>query len=391
MSIIRDVTLQAEKYLERDEVLLFIGARQAGKTTILRQLEAGLKRENAPTFFLNLEDREILALLNQSPKNLFQIVPIDINTNRTYLFIDEIQYLEDPTNLLKYYFDEYRGKLKIIASGSSAFYVDRSFRDSLVGRKKIFNVYTLSFREFLRFNGEDVLAQKIFPELKKMEWDRLRFFFAQYLAYGGYPRVVLTALEEKKDVLRDILYSYIKKDIYEAGIRGEDVFYKLFKLLAQQTGGLVNASELSMTLGVSKTAIDNYLYVMRKSFHIELVRPFFKNIRKEITRMPKVYFYDLGLRNVILNNFDFYETRLDKGQILENLFFRALLERMEADEIRYWRTIGKKEVDFVVGNKAYEIKSNKQWTKAAKYQTFQREYTEIELELLDADDIIKML
>jgi len=232
--------------------------------------------------------------LNRSLKNLFQIAPIDLRV-RTYVFVDEIQYLKDPTNFIKFFFDEYREKIKIIASGSSAFFVDRGFRDSLVGRKKIFTVCTLSFREFLRFNEEDDLSQRTFPELTKIEFDRLRFLLAQYLAYGGYPRAVLAPLEEKKDVLNDILYSYIKKDIYEAGVRSEEIFYKLFKALAQQTGNLVNASELSSMFGVSKTAIDNYLYIMRKSFHIELIRPFYQNVRKEITKMPKVYFYDLGL------------------------------------------------------------------------------------------------
>jgi predicted AAA+ superfamily ATPase len=390
MSIPREITSQAEKYLERDEALLFIGARQAGKTTVLRQLETVIKQRNQPAIFLNLEDREILFLLNQSLKNLFQIAPIDLKTT-TYLFIDEIQYLKDPTNLIKYFFDEYRGKIKIIASGSSAFYVDRSFRDSLVGRKKIFNVYTLSFREFLRFNGEEALFQRDFPDLTKMELDGLRILLAQYLAYGGYPRVALAPADEKKDVLNDILYSYIKKDVYESGIRGEDVFYKLFKVLAQQTGNLVNVSELSSVLGVSQKAIDNYLYVMRKSFHIELINPFFKNVRKEITKMPKVYFYDLGLRNAILNSYDLYETRLDKGQILENLFFRALLEKTTTDEIRYWRTIGQQEIDFVVGEKAYEIKSSKQSAKTEKYKAFQKEYPQIGLEIIDLNDIIKML
>ncbi len=130
---------------------------------------------------------------------------------------------------------------------------------------------------------------------------------------------------------------------------------------------------------------------MRKSFHIELIRPFYRNIRKEITKMPKVYFYDLGLRNVILNNFDLHETRHDKGQILENLFFRALLERTTIDEIRFWRTAAQNEIDFVVGDQAYEIKSNKQSARAEKYKIFQREYPEINLEFLDLNDIVGFL
>ena len=118
MSIIREVTIKAKKYLESDEVLIFVGARQAGKTTILHQLEEEIK--NKPHFFINLEDKEICHLLNKSPKEIFKILPINLE-KRTYIFIDEIQYLKDPTNFLKYIYDQYQSKIKLIVSGSSAF------------------------------------------------------------------------------------------------------------------------------------------------------------------------------------------------------------------------------------------------------------------------------
>jgi len=133
MIVIRDVTIKAKKYLETQEILIFVGARQAGKKTILHQLEKEIK--DKPYFFLNLEDKEIVSLLNLSPKNIFQILPLDLK-KKTFIFIDEIQYLKDPINFLKYLYDQYQEKLKLIVSGSSAFYIDRRFKDSLVGRKK---------------------------------------------------------------------------------------------------------------------------------------------------------------------------------------------------------------------------------------------------------------
>jgi len=388
----RDITSKIQKYLSTDEIILLIGARQAGKTTILHQIEDIIKKEKKqPCYFLNLEDPDYLSLLNQSPKNLFKIFPFELNS-RQFLFIDEIQYLDNPSNFLKYFYDEYKGKLKIIASGSSAFYLDKKFKDSLAGRKRIFYVFTLSFKEFLRFNGKNALSQKNFKTLTLSEKEIVNRYYYQYLIYGGYPRVVLAPPAEKEEVLRDIAYSYIKKDIFEANIRQDEVFYKLFKVLASQTGSLVNSSELSSTLGVSKTAIDNYLYVMQKSFHLRLIKPFFTNVRKELTKMPKVFFLDLGLRNFFLKDFRPYEVRTDKGALLENAVFRQFLENYNFEEIKFWRTTSGKEVDFVVGEKkAFEVKAQVGKFAKKKYQSFLENYPQKELAIVSLNSKEKLI
>lgn len=370
MNIIRDITLKAQKYLANPEIMLFVGPRQAGKTTILKQLQFILEKETQNIYFLNLEELEYLELLNQSPKNIFKIFNIDLN-KKNYIFIDEIQYLKNPSNFLKYFYDEYQGKIKLLVSGSSAFYIDKKFKDSLAGRKKIFYVFTLSFKEFLRFKNEDILSQKNFQKLSLKEKEKISFYYQEYIVYGGYPRVVLAPLQEKEDLLREIAFSYIKKDIYESGIKQEEIFYRLFKILSSQIGNLVNSSELSGTLGVSKIAIDNYLYVMQKSFHICLLRPFFKNIRKELSKMPKIYFYDLGLRNFFIRNFNSFIIREDKGGLLENAVFCQLKEKYDEELLKFWRTIQKNEIDFVCDEKeAYEVKVNPKEFKEKKYQIF---------------------
>lgn len=385
MSIIRDLTQKLQNYLLGDEILLIIGARQVGKTTLLHQIVDILNNKRETSYFLNLEDPDYLSLLNESPKNLFKLFSFNLN-KKTFLLIDEVQYLNNPSNFLKYIFDEYKGKIKIIASGSSAFYLDKKFKDSLAGRKRIFYLYTLSFKEFLRFKKENELSQRNFTNLSFSEREKIIFYYQEYLSYGGYPRVVLAEPEEKIDILRDLAYSYIKKDIYEANIRQDEIFYKLFKILASQVGNLVNASEISATLGVSKTAIDNYLYVMQKSFHICLVKPFFKNVRKELSRMPKVYFFDLGLRNFFKGDFNLYSTREDRGQLLENALFRQLLEKYECSQIKFWRTIQKKEIDFIVDEKkAYEVKSKVVHVKKKDYQFFSENYPEMKLEFVSYD------
>lgn len=385
MSIIRDVTIKSKKYLTSDEVIIFVGARQAGKTTILKQIKADLESKGEICYFLNLEDPEYLELLNKNPKNIFKIFSID-SEKKIFIFIDEIQYLNNPSNFLKYIYDEYKEKIKLIVSGSSAFYIDRKFKDSLAGRKKIFNVSTLSFGEFLRFKKEEALSQKDFSALSLEEENKANLYFREFMIYGGYPRVVLSSREEKEEIIKEMAYSYIKKDIYEANIKQEEAFYKLFKILSSQVGNLVNTSELANTMDVSKTAIANYLYVMQKSFHICLVKPFFKNMRKEIIKMPKVFFMDLGLRNFFAGNFDSFETRSDKGSLLENAVFRQLIEKYDKEDIKFWRTTSQREIDFVVQNNlAFEVKLDAKKIKKGNYAAFLEKYPDMKFKVVSID------
>lgn len=385
LSILRDLIPKIKEQLKNDEVILIIGARQAGKTTVLHQLEDIIKARNSACYFLNLEDPEYLELLNESPKNLFKIFSFDLQ-QKTFVLIDEVQYLKDPTNFLKYFYDEYKQNIKIIATGSSAFYLDRKFKDSLAGRKKIFTLQTLSFKEFLRFKSEEELSKKDFKDLALAEKEKIIFNYQEYLIYGGYPKVVLAPLTEKEEVLKDLAYSYIKKDIFEANIKQEEVFFKLLRIIASQIGNLINAAELASTLDVSRTTIDDYLFLMQKSFHIGLVKPFYKNLRKEITKMPKAYFMDLGLRNFLLKDFKPFAGRQDNGQILENILYKELLKNYEPEDIKFWRTIQKQEIDFVAGGKfAYEAKVNPKSFKPGNYKTFATSYPQIKFFIVSFD------
>lgn len=384
-SILRDLTPMVEKELNNDEIILIIGARQAGKTTVLHQLENIIKNQNSTCYFLNLEDPEYLALLNESPKNLFKIFTFNLE-QKTFVLVDEVQYLKNPANFLKYFFDEYRQKIKIIATGSSAFYLDGKFKDSLTGRKKIFTLPTLSFREFLRFKNENDLAKKDFERLAIADREKIIFHYQEYLIFGGYPKVVLTPLPQKEETLRDLAYSYIKKDIFEANIKQEETFFKLLRILANQIGGLVNAAELSSTLNISRTTINDYLLLMQKSFHIALVRPFYKNIRKELTKMPKIYFLDLGLRNFLTRDFKSFFERRDNGQVLENGLYKEILKNNDPENIKFWRTSQKQEIDFVVSNIfAYEAKTDPKNFKANNLKIFSQVYPHIKFSLVSFD------
>lgn len=377
-------------HISKREFTILIGARQIGKSTLLKQLFEELKQNGEAVFFLNLDRKDILEELNQNPENLLKICPLQ-SDKKIIVFIDEIQYLDDATNFLKLLFDEYSTQLKIVATGSSAFYIDRQFNDSLVGRKKIFQMGTLDFEEFLLFKNRADLVNEIsqFKSKKKsksIQENLLWAYMDEFINYGGYPAVVLEEnVEDKIELLREIRDSYIKRDVLESGITDETKFYRMLMLLASQTGNLLNVNEISNTLRISNATVENYLYVLQKCFHITLLKPFYANLRKELTKMPKVYINDLGLRNVLINYFSPLEQRADKGAVLENFSFRLLSERFEEDQIKYWRTADGNEVDFVIETSylkgfAVEIKFSEQEAKTSKYNKFIQNYPDFPLE-----------
>lgn len=390
----RDAVLAVRKQLDTDQILLLTGPRQVGKTTILRQTEKYVKEHVlGTTYFFNLEDADTLAEFNPSPKNLLKAVALT-EARRIFVFIDEVQYLDDPAHWLKYLYDTYAEKIKFIVSGSSAFYIDKKFTDSLAGRKRLFNIYPLSFKEFLRFTGRDTLMEATLRlDYTKKSLAAVHYqAFAEYITYGGYPRVALApSPEEKIAELREIANTYVKKDVLESPLGSDKIYFALLKILAQQIGQLVNSAELAGTVKISHPTVENYLYVMRKSFHLGLVRPFYRNARKELFKMPKVYFYDLGLRNFFIGNFGAIETRDDVGALLENAVYRQFLETHDEIEINFWRTADKHEVDFVVGDKlAYEVKKNAHEFKPNKYAKFRAAYPNIPLQIVALSDEEKL-
>jgi len=190
--------------------------------------------------------------------------------------------------------------------------------------------------------------------------------------------------------LEDIASSYIKKDIEDAGIKNQDKYFALLTILASQIGNLVNSQELAATLNIARKTVEEYLYVMKKSYQIALIKPFYKNLRKELTKMPKVYFYDLGLRNLLLNNFEPIKKRHDKGAYLENIVFKEFLNKgTNLDTIKFWRTQDKKEVDFVIENQAFEIKFQQDKIKKKYYGQFTAYYPDIKLNFLSYNQILR--
>lgn len=372
------------------EVCVITGPRQSGKTTLLNQLANYLKGKAEYVVVLTLEDHSVLSRLNQHPENIFEFVSNQEN-QRIFILIDEIQYLSDPSNFLKLLYDKHAGQIKLVVTGSSAFYIDQKFKDSLAGRKRLFELFTLSFEEFLEFRTDsDELSKELSLMREQSNYrpptmSQIKTLFNEFLTFGGYPAVVLADhAEEKRAILNDLLNSFIKRDIQESNISNPDKFYQLMLLLSHQTGSLMNMHELSLTLRIAATTVENYLYVLRKCYHVFLLKPFYGNIRKELTKMPKAYFNDLGLRNTLMNQFNPVFQRIDRGEIAENYAFIRLRESSAPESLHFWRTTEGNEIDFIYHNRdgsghAMEIKYNDSLFQPIKYKAFTSAYPDIHL------------
>lgn len=384
-------------HLPQKQITLLVGARQVGKTTLLRQIEDHLKAEREDVFFFSLEDRQMLQLLNEDPKNLFKLIPAPVNGKRTTILLDEIQYLDDPSNFLKFHYDTAGEQLKFVVTGSSHFYIDRTFRDSMAGRKRIFELPTLSFDEVLHFKGRDDLVPYVGAgEIPLLLKDEMMPLFYDYLVYGGYPDVVLaSSLSERKAVLRELRNACVKKDVQEADLQYPDIYRKLMGIIADQIGSLFNVNALASELSADNKTLKSYLWVMQKAFHVHSVTPFHNRVASELRKMPKVYFADLGLRNSLLNRFPPVGLREDRGELLENYIYLRLKQTTEEDCVKYWRTQNKQEVDFVVQRDdgtaaAYEVKWQAKAFRPSKYAFFQKKYPEIPLQCISLENAFEV-
>lgn len=398
----RTLYSKLEKHLQNKAYTILTGARQVGKTSLLKKLYYQLQKEFEIVHFINLENREILNLLDERPDNIFNlinIIPKKILEGKTdkriYFLIDEIQYLKDPTNFLKYLYDEYEYNVKIIATGSSAFYIDNKFSDSLAGRKRIFQLYPLSFNEFLEFKNHQELNAEIGnivsePNYHSQYGLNINKLFDEYLVFGGYPEIVLEKdFEEKKWLLNELKNSYLRKDITDAGIEKEHKFMMMVKIYASQIGNIVNKNEIANTIGLDNKTVEKYSHVLEKSFHVDMLKPYYRNVRKELTKMPKIFFNDVGLRNAILNKFEFPYYRDDKGALLENFIYNQLRHKHDPYSIKYWRTTEQNEVDFVIEESfeqgyALEVKWKCENFSKAKYKKFETAYPNFPLTCIDS-------
>ena len=346
----RKILENINKWLFEKEIIILNGPRQIGKTSLLKLIKKQLLDQSVSKkniFYLNLEELDILDDLNKNPENLLKY--ITDSDNKNYFFIDEIQYLDNPSNFLKHLYDKYSDKIKIITTGSSSLELKAQLQDSLVGRKVSFLIKTLDFEEFLRFKKSDCakyLFQKDIPINIKNKFDEE---LNEYLVFGSMPAVVLQGdYELKQTMLREYVGTYINKDIRSIGkIENISQFNTVVKILSSQIGNLLNISELANTANIPRRKVEKYIELLEHTFVLNKIKSFHNNIRKQITKMPKIYFFDVGIRNAILNNFLSMENRQDCGELFENFVFLELKNNL-SDDIFFYRTILKSEIDFII-------------------------------------------
>ena len=336
-------------HLPHKEMSLIIGPRQAGKTTLMEMLQKHLENRGERTLFLNLDiewDRPHF----ESQAALIKKIGLELGQQQGYVFIDEIQRKENAGLFLKGISD-LKLPYKFILSGSGSLELKQKIHESLVGRKRLFELSTITWEEFIN-HRTDYRYEENLADFLAIEKDRAQHFLTEYMTFGGYPRVVMAAEQGEKLRLIDEIYrSILEKDIaYLLKLDKPDVFSALIKVLAGQVGQLMNYSELASTLNVSFATVKKYLWYAQKIFIVELMAPYARNVRKEISKSPVPYFWDLGFRNYSLGLFGHLESPTEVGFVFENLIFLLLRQklRFKAAKLNFWRTKDKAEVDFVI-------------------------------------------
>jgi len=345
----RKLFKELKEHLSQKEISIIVGPRQAGKTTLMELLKEYLERQGENTVFLSL-DFEADKKYFTSQNDLINKIQLEIGKNKGYVFIDEIQRKENAGLFLKGLYD-LKLPYKFIVSGSGSVELKEKIHESLVGRKRTFELNTISFQEFVDFCTDYRYEGKLF-DFFMVDKDRGKDLLIKYLNFGGYPKQILeTQLKEKRKIIDEIYHSYLEKDIlYLLRVEKIEAFSSLIKILASQTGKIVNYSELSSTVGISLKTIKNYLWYAQKTFILRKITPYFTNIRKELSKSPVVYFYDIGLRNYALGFFGNLTLPSELGFVFQNFILNILKEkiRFTAGELHFWRTKDKAEVDFII-------------------------------------------
>jgi len=345
----RKIFNKIKDHLNKKEISLIVGPRQVGKTTIMNEIKKYLESEGKKFIFLSL-DYESDSVFFKSQEDLLRKIELTLGKEGGFVFIDEIQRKENAGLFLKGIYD-LGLPYKFIVSGSGSLELKEKINESLAGRKRDFFMDPVDFDEFVDFRTKYQYEGRLkdFFEIEKQKTFNL---LKEYMNFGGYPRVILEEKEnEKRNIIDQIFRSCIEKDIiYLLKADRIDAFVLMIKILASQTGQLINYTSLATQTGLSVQSLKKYLWYAEKVFIIRMVQPFFTNKQKEITKSPIVYFTDLGLRNFSLNMFGRVENNEQLGLIFQNFIYNRMNEEMveTLKTINFWRTKEGAEVDFIV-------------------------------------------
>ncbi len=361
MKLKRTIYKSIIRGIKRKEISIIIGPRQVGKTTLLNEVAGHCVKNKLKYKYFNLEMPADAAYFAQN----FGVLLKELCAEKNIILIDEFHYLPNATKLFKTVYDGYQG-IKIIASGSSALEMHKHMKESLAGRRIIHKVYPLSFDEWLPSKTKNqLLPRSIKEKTNNIFHKKIKKYFNEFLIYGGMPGLVHEKnSSDKKRLLIDFVSTYIQKDV-KSLLREEDVlsFNRLIALLAANEGGLLSENAVSGNLNYSLRQVRKDLAILNQMFLLYSLKPFSTNRGRELKQTVKTYFFDSGIRNAIINDFRSVKSREDKGALFESFVFNEIQKNIKiGQDIYYWRTRQKDEVDFVLVQDrmpvAIEVKSN---------------------------------
>ena len=357
------------------KVMVIYGPRRVGKTTLLKKY---LEKENNSVLFVNGDDIIVRQYLESQSIQTLQ----DFVGNHGLLVVDEAQYVEKIGLNLKLIVDHIPG-IKVIVTGSSSFDLARDVGEPLTGRKYVLKLFPLSQMEISKIEKRHETTASLDSRL----------------IYGSYPEVVLMSDNKRReDYLRELVQSYLFKDILVLeGIRYANKLVRLLQLLAFQIGKQVSLTELGKQLSMSKNTVERYLDLLEKVFVIYRLSGFSRNLRKEITKSQRYFFYDTGVRNALIGNFNPLAVRNDLGELWENYIITERMKRQEylrsVTNSYFWRTYDKKEIDLVEerGGKlfGYEVKWKKERVKIPRDWTVG--YPDAAFEVIHRENYLKFI
>ena len=345
----RNVFSDLKDHLAVKQVTVLTGMRRTGKTTLVKQLMAISPIRQKVYFDLERLDNRVLF----SEKNYDNIILAltqrgIVFSEKVLIAIDEIQLLPNLPSVVKYLYDNY--DIKFLLTGSSSYYIKNKFNESLAGRKKIFEIYPLTFNELLCFKGIEIPRTSAFSEQPFIaaNYEQLKNYYDEYINYGGFPEVVLTdKIANKTDLIQDILSSYINLDIASiTDFKKSSDCYNLIKLLAVRIGTKLDISKLTNFMSLSRTTIENYIELFEQSYLIRTIPVTSNSPDREIVKAKKIYFLDNGIAAVT--------AELSSGTKFENAVFNQL---RAFGDISYYQLKTGNEIDFILNkNRAFEVK-----------------------------------
>ena len=368
----RSIEKQIVKWLFKNKIIFIVGPRQVGKTTLVKYLlDKYGKREN----YYNCELLKIRQLLESKDPYLFK----DLVGDSKFIVLDEAHSVNEIGKALKLIHDTFP-EIQIIATGSSSFQLKNKSDEPLTGRAFDFLLLPFSLKEVSEKTGKVEILSGV----------------GNILRFGLYPELIGKGEDESKMILDNLTSRYLYKDVLEfETIKKSDKIIRLLQLIAFQVGSEASINELSMKIGINRNTVERYLDLLEKAYVIFRLKAFSGNPRKEITKKEKFYFYDTGIRNSLISQYNPLDVRNDVGALWENFCINELIKNSinkgEKKNYFFWRSLKGEEIDFLeeTGGKitAYEFK----WKsgKIKKPESFIESHRDIEFKVITQNDIIK--